>query len=48
MTPDSQHMALLGYDFLKEYKAELLASTNPRTLVLNGEHVSLESQAYMS
>ena len=48
VTPDSQHMVLLGYDFLKEHKADLLASTNPRTLVLNGEHVSLESQAYMS
>jgi len=48
VTPETHHKVLLGYDFLKEHKADLLSSVLPRTLVLNGEHIPLESQNYMS
>lgn len=48
LTADMSHSLILGWNFLKSYKIDLISSKTPRGLQINGEYIELEEQDYIS
>ena len=48
LTTQMNHQVILGYDFLKTHKVDLISSQTPHGILINVEYIELEEQNYIS